>query len=178
MDDTSPAVTPAFDGEENPFGTPSASARASTSSSAESSASAATPPSQPKIHVNSIPTSPDPNTNSYPSFTHPFADSAKPSLDGSSAVLRSKSARLRKEKAASSRLSKKPMARSTSGNVGTATARKPFQSTRLKEEIYKPWLEKRDPAQRWAKWITIVCIILGVAIAAVSEYFRSLAVHG
>ncbi len=46
---------------------------------------------------------------------------------------------------------------SVSEEAGAAVTRglkhpcaKPFQSTRLKEEIYKPWLEKTDPAQRWA----------------------------
>ncbi|WVR06512.1 hypothetical protein IAU60_003543 [Kwoniella sp. DSM 27419] len=51
-----------------------------------------------------------------------------------------------------------------------ALNRKAFQSTRLKGEIYKPWLEQRDPALRWARWITIVSIILGVAIAGVICY--------
>jgi hypothetical protein len=50
--------------------------------------------------------------------------------------------------------------------AGAQMSRKPFESTRLKGEIYKPWLEKRDPAQRWARWITIVSIILGFALAA------------
>lgn len=176
LDDTSPAVTPSADHSEDPFGTPGMSQRASTASSAESSASASTPPLHaPKIHINSVPNSPDPSSVSAPSFIHPFAASAK-SIDASetSALPRSKSnsnnMRSRGTKDRSSyRNSKKPLPRSTSGIVGTATSRKAFQSTRLKEEIYKPWLEKRDPAQRWAKWITIVCIILGVAIAAVSE---------
>jgi hypothetical protein len=52
------------------------------------------------------------------------------------------------------------------GKAGPGTNRKPFQSTRLKGEIYKPWLEKRDPAQRWAKWITIISIIIGIGAAA------------
>ncbi|WWD18620.1 hypothetical protein CI109_103073 [Kwoniella shandongensis] len=52
-------------------------------------------------------------------------------------------------------------------NKQAALNRKPFQSTRLKGEIYKPWLEKRDPALRWARWITIGSIIMGFAIAAV-----------
>lgn len=50
--------------------------------------------------------------------------------------------------------------------------RAPFQSTRLKGEIYKPWLEKKDPAQRWARWITLASIVLGFAIAGISELFR------
>ena len=47
--------------------------------------------------------------------------------------------------------------------------RKPFESTRLKGEIYKPWLEKRDPAQRWARYITIACICLGWVICGIGE---------
>lgn len=47
--------------------------------------------------------------------------------------------------------------------------RKPFQSTRLKGEIYKPWLEEKDPAQRWARWITLVSIGLGFVIMAICE---------
>lgn len=43
--------------------------------------------------------------------------------------------------------------------------RKPFESTRLKGEIYKPWLEKKDPAQRWARWITIASILIGIGLA-------------
>ncbi|ODO09972.1 hypothetical protein I350_02196 [Cryptococcus amylolentus CBS 6273] len=45
--------------------------------------------------------------------------------------------------------------------------RKPFQSTRLKGEIYKPWLEKKDPALRWARWITLTSIFIGFAIAGI-----------
>ena len=54
--------------------------------------------------------------------------------------------------------------------AGQQMSRKAFQSTRLKEEIYKPWLEKKDPAMRWARWITIGSIILGVAIMGVCEF--------
>lgn len=54
--------------------------------------------------------------------------------------------------------------------TGAQVNRRPFQSTRLKEEIYKPWLEKKDPAQRWARWITLLSIFLGVAVMGVSEY--------
>lgn len=49
---------------------------------------------------------------------------------------------------------------------GQSTNRKPFQSTRLKGDIYKPWLDKRDPAQRWAKYITLASIIIGIGAAA------------
>ncbi|OCF35123.1 hypothetical protein I317_01835 [Kwoniella heveanensis CBS 569] len=55
-------------------------------------------------------------------------------------------------------------------NKNSALNRKAFQSTRLKGEIYKPWLEQKDPALRWARWITIVSIILGFAIAGVICY--------
>ncbi len=47
--------------------------------------------------------------------------------------------------------------------------RKPFESTRLKGEIYKPWLEKKDPAQRWARYITLVSIVLGFVICGIRE---------
>jgi hypothetical protein len=52
---------------------------------------------------------------------------------------------------------------------GQSTNRKPFQSTRLKGDIYKPWLEKRDPAQRWAKYITLASIVIGIGAAAACE---------
>lgn len=55
------------------------------------------------------------------------------------------------------------------GATGVNLNRKPFESTRLKGEIYKPWLEKKDPAMRWARWITLVSILLGVALAAFRE---------
>jgi hypothetical protein len=58
--------------------------------------------------------------------------------------------------------------------AGQQMSRKAFQSTRLKEEIYKPWLEKKDPAMRWARWITIGSIILGFAIMGVCECFLHL----
>lgn len=57
-------------------------------------------------------------------------------------------------------------------NATTMTARKPFQSTRLKGEIYKPWLEHKDPALRWARWITIACILVGFGLAGYSESRR------
>jgi hypothetical protein len=59
--------------------------------------------------------------------------------------------------------------REVKGATGVQINRKPFQSTRLKEEIYKPWLEKKDPAQRWARWITLFSIFIGLAVMAVSE---------
>ena len=57
--------------------------------------------------------------------------------------------------------------------AGQQMSRKAFQSTRLKEEIYKPWLEKKDPAMRWARWITLASILLGVAIMGVCEFFSA-----
>ena len=53
---------------------------------------------------------------------------------------------------------------------GGGRSRKPFVSQRLKGEVYKPWLEKKDPALRWARWITIGSFIIGLAVAAVSKY--------
>ncbi|WVQ83051.1 hypothetical protein IAT38_005189 [Cryptococcus sp. DSM 104549] len=79
---------------------------------------------------------------------------------------------------ASRRALRMKQAISTSGSRGSrlnaagakhqaALNRKPFQSTRLKGEIYKPWLEKKDPAMRWARWITIASIFVGFAVAGV-----------
>jgi len=45
--------------------------------------------------------------------------------------------------------------------------RKAFISTRLKGEIAKPWLEHPDPAQKWARWIIIGSLILGLAIIGI-----------
>ena len=59
--------------------------------------------------------------------------------------------------------------KSKDGKPTTAMNRKPFESTRLKGEIYKPWLEKKDPAQRWARWITLTSILIGFAVAAIRE---------
>jgi hypothetical protein len=61
-------------------------------------------------------------------------------------------------------------------HVKSQMSRKPFQSTRLKEEIYKPWLEQKNPAQRSARWITIASIIIGIAITGVctSHFWRHL----
>jgi len=74
----------------------------------------------------------------------------------------------RSQRAKANRLSKKDRD-SKDYKTGNAVKRAPFQSTRLKGEIYKPWLEKRDPAMRWARWITIASIIIGVALAAFRE---------
>ncbi|KAL7423010.1 hypothetical protein Q5752_002308 [Cryptotrichosporon argae] len=56
------------------------------------------------------------------------------------------------------------------GTQNPDAKRKPFQSTRLKGEIYKPWLEKKDPAMRWARWITIISIIIGLGAAGAICY--------
>lgn len=53
-------------------------------------------------------------------------------------------------------------------STGT-TNRKAFVSTRLKGEIYKPWLENPDPAQKWARWIIIGSVILGFGIVGLRE---------
>jgi len=53
-------------------------------------------------------------------------------------------------------------------STGT-TNRKAFVSTRLKGDIYKPWLENPDPAQKWARWIIIGSVILGVSIVGIRE---------
>lgn len=66
--------------------------------------------------------------------------------------------------------------RAIKGPGGVQINRRPFQSTRLKEEIYKPWLEKKDPAQRWARWITLISILIGLAVMGVSKSFLTLCV--
>lgn len=75
----------------------------------------------------------------------------------------------RSQRAKANRLSKKDRESKDYKGAGGGVKRAPFQSTRLKGEIYKPWLEKRDPAMRWARWITIASIIIGVALAAFCE---------
>lgn len=47
------------------------------------------------------------------------------------------------------------------------SSRKAFISTRLKGEIAKPWLEHPDPAQKWARWIIIGSLIVGLAIIGI-----------
>jgi len=55
--------------------------------------------------------------------------------------------------------------------MGTSN-RKAFVSTRLKGEINKPWLEKPDPAQKWARWIVIGSLFLGLALVGIRKSFR------
>ena len=146
----------------------------------------------PKIHINSIPNSPDPSHAAAfepPRFTSPFPeppasastsrhassemkrDASSKSLGASSAVEKSslverRKARMKDIKAGGNGKGHHRGAKSGGGQLN----RKPFQSTRLKGEIYKPWLEKRDPAQRWARWITLASIIIGFAVAGVICY--------
>lgn len=49
------------------------------------------------------------------------------------------------------------------------TNRKAFVSTKLKGEVYKPWLERPDPAHRWARAIIIGSMVIGAAIAGLRE---------
>jgi hypothetical protein len=125
-----------------------------------------------------------PNFEPRRSFTSPFADTNRDEIDeldgGVSAGKPSFSSAVSKpESIATRRSARKPKmqpkrarrdVRNTMGNP--QVSRKPFQSTRLKEgeEIYKPWLEKRDPAMRWARWITLISILIGLALAGVSKY--------
>ena len=51
------------------------------------------------------------------------------------------------------------------------SSRKAFISTRLKGEIAKPWLEHPDPAQKWARWIIIGSLIVGLAIIGIRKFF-------
>lgn len=164
----------------------------------------------PKIHINSIPNSPDANHvasfDARPSFAAPFSDhpsamhptsfagkkvsiaenpvdmggrrySDNPALEHarSANIAARRSQRMKTQQERLSTISGKGKGtwgagagqdKSGGGKTGPGTNRKPFQSTRLKGEIYKPWLEKKDPAQRWARWITIVSIIIGIGAAA------------
>lgn len=178
----------------------------------------------PKIHINSIPNSPNPDYvasfDPRPSFAAPFSDQPPSSInrgsqpqviskkvsiaenpisnrysDGSSSsgsgegsgglagaaaggaagltsIAQRRSQRMQTQQ---QRMSAMPGKKGGNGDgkggkgAGPGTNRKPFQSTRLKGEIYKPWLDKKDPAQRWARWITIVSIIIGIGAAAARE---------
>ncbi|KAK4685148.1 protection of telomeres protein 1, partial [Tremellales sp. Uapishka_1] len=117
----------------------------------------------PKIHINSIPNSPA--SADIPAFASPFPDGLSTATSKPSTIANRRSQRAKHQSANTSLKSGKTG--KVRNNFAAAQARKPFQSTRLKGEIYKPWLEKKDPAQRWARWITIGSIILGFAIAGI-----------
>jgi hypothetical protein len=106
----------------------------------------------------------DPSTSSL----HDYGVSRTSALEGNvTSISARRSQRMKqKEKPVSSKRESK---RDTTKPAGAGLKRMPFQSTRLKGEIYKPWLEKKDPAQRWARWITIISIILGIGAAGASE---------
>ena len=192
LGDVSGNNTPVSPVERDPFS--DASLRRGTSASSFSSETDTIPP---KIHINSIPNSPV--SPAMPSFT-PTQTFATPSADlrsrfpsrsqqgratGTNASLsgtptqslhstgvqsRSTIAQRRSQRMKAGKNGKKEKD-GREGKVATAQmSRKPFESTRLKGEIYKPWLEKKDPAQRWARYITIASIFLGFAICGVSTY--------
>lgn len=160
----------------------------------------------PKIHVNSIPNTPEqPDLASFnprASFASPFAsahdmpspttlthrkgsiatksqlsygatlDEADDDLKRTSAPtsFTNKFAQRRSLRAKAGKAKPKERdSRDMHKNAGSQLKRKPFESTRLKGEIYKPWLEKKDPAQRWARWITIASIIIGIGLCAFCE---------
>ena len=163
----------------------------------------------PKIKINSIPNTPDPNDTprfeARPSFSAPFASShdaspttilthrkssiaptglstnygsfTRPNEDAPEYDIKRASgakkdfANRRSLRAKAVKGGKKER-ESKDHKTGGGVKRKPFESTRLKGEIYKPWLEKKDPAQRWARWITIVSIIIGFALAAFCELYH------
>jgi hypothetical protein len=55
-------------------------------------------------------------------------------------------------------------------SLSAASIRKPYPSTKLREEIPKPWLKYADPAQRWARIIFWSLFALGFAASGVSEF--------
>jgi hypothetical protein len=144
--------------------------------------------------INVIPTSPDmvaiPAFQPHASFSAPFDDEMRDEPNGKHVsydyesqaktsataapppgMISRRSQRLKNTASLSAKPSKRQSRNEKFEKEKRAggMTRKPFESTRLKGEIYKPWLEKRDPAQRWARWITIVSIILGIAICGVRE---------
>lgn len=221
LHDVSGANTPADGYQGNPFDNANMSPASPHSSRETSPDLEAIGPNSlaPKIHINSIPNTPDPthvaSFDARPSFSAPFGD--EPSASAPSHVVTKKvsiaenpvtngnrfsdgsgsaeatgftagagtlstiaARRSQRMKTQQERLSgmggKKGWGAGAVDKLGKdgkpagpGTNRRPFQSTRLKGEIYKPWLEKKDPAQRWARWITIVSIILGIGAAAACE---------
>lgn len=223
LHDVSGANTPIDGLATNPFNNVDPSAASHHSSRGTSPDLEAIGPNAvaPKIHINSIPNSPNPDYvasfDPRPSFAAPFSDqpssSSRPSqpqvitkkvsiaenpisnrysdnssssgeggggLAGAAAAAAGGAAgltsiaqrRSQRMQTQHQRMSAMPGKKGGNGDgkggkgAGPGTNRKPFQSTRLKGEIYKPWLDKKDPAQRWARWITIVSIIIGIGAAA------------
>lgn len=202
LHDISGANTPADVGA-NPFDTVDPSAHTSRASSPDLEAIGPNAIA-PKIHINSIPNSPDPSHvasfDPRPSFAAPFSDQPRGSQQvitkkvsiaenpissrysdnssssggfggaaaagGLTSIAQRRSQRMQTQQERLSGIKGSKGQHDGKGGKGAATNRKPFQSTRLKGEIYKPWLEKKDPAQRWARWITIVSIIIGIGAAA------------
>lgn len=193
--DESPAATPGLMNSPNPFGDSNNPSRQGSSSTASHDSSANLTPSSssseskpnPEIHI--IPNSPDnddiPSFAPQQSFSTPFADpndeqrhvqydtfnekakSTAVATAGANIISR-RSMRMKNTTSMMSSKSNKRLSQKDE-KKGAGLSRKPFQSTRLKGEIYKPWLEKKDPAQRWARWITIVSIIIGIGLAGFRE---------
>ncbi|CED82980.1 Glycoside hydrolase, family 16 [Phaffia rhodozyma] len=54
-----------------------------------------------------------------------------------------------------------------SGQTQTQNQRAVFKSTRLKGDVYKPWVENPDRAQFWARFIIFGCIALGLGLGGI-----------
>lgn len=70
-------------------------------------------------------------------------------------------------------------------STGTSTARRPlstiyFKSRRVrKDEVEKPWLEKKDPKEKWVTIIPLVALAIGFLLAGLLVYdgIRSVVHH-
>lgn len=107
-------------------------------------------------------------TNRAPSIVGSFAGSYMSGMSGMSTM---SNARAQNRNYAQSMRSGRTLGQRSFMSAKTQTNRKAFVSTRLKGEVYKPWLEKPDPAQRWARWIIIGSFILGLGFAGLRTFF-------
>jgi len=105
-------------------------------------------------------------TNRTPSIVGSFAGSYMSGMSGASGMSNGRAAH---RNYAQSTRSGRTLGQRSFMSAKTTTNRKAFVSTRLKGEVYKPWLEKPDPAQRWARWIIIGSLILGLGFAGVRQ---------
>lgn len=104
-------------------------------------------------------------TNRTPSIVGSFAGSYMSGISGVSGASGMSNGRAAHRNYAQSTRSGRTLGQRSFMSTKTATNRKAFVSTRLKGEVYKPWLEKPDPAQRWARWIIIGSFVLGLGCA-------------
>ena len=188
LGDMSGANTPATPFTHNPFGDVPSAVSAANSPYLDRPPESPTGGSPPRIIIGSHSEPDSPASVNIPSFApSPFADGgsvrsfdSSPGLDGpegfSSAIdskpstMAARRSQRMKGVSAGKKGAKEKGEKGKEGRAPGAMNRKPFESTRLKGEIYKPWLEKKDPAQRWARWITIVSILIGFAVAGVCEW--------